>query len=192
MDQSASSRRIHAILAHPITYVAMCAALFVLDVKFWRYLLFPIFFAIPVCLAAHYYRRGAAYAIAAVLPWGRYAVAIGIEQSTSHTFLITNALMRTIVFCLLAYFVARAARKTHELEDKVEGLATICAWSRTIEYEGTWISFEEYLQRRFGIRTSHGISPMEAAKLLPAEGERLQGDDGAGLLRPAAASGIET
>jgi hypothetical protein len=158
------------MLAHPVTYMAICAALFALDVRLGRYLLFPILFVIPVCLAAHHYRLGAAYAIAIVLPWSRFAVAVYIEHATGYLYLVSNAAMRTIVFCLLAYFVARAARKTRELEAKVEGFVTVCAWSRTIEYEGQWLSFEDYLQRRFGIRTSHGISPTEAAKLLPPEG----------------------
>ncbi len=38
-------------------------------------------------------------------------------------------------------------------------LVTLCAWSRSVEYEGEWISFEEYLRRRFDISTTHGISP---------------------------------
>jgi hypothetical protein len=170
MHQPLRPSRLKRLLAHPVTYVAICAALFALDVRLGRYLLFPILFVIPVCLAAHYYRVGAAYAIAVVLPWGRFAVAVYIEQSTGYLYLVTNACMRTIVFCLLAYFVARAARKTRELQEKVEGFVTVCAWSRTIEYEGKWVSFEDYLQQRFGIRTSHGISPAEAAKLLPSDG----------------------
>ncbi|HKN57501.1 MAG TPA: CHASE3 domain-containing protein [Gemmatimonadaceae bacterium] len=38
-------------------------------------------------------------------------------------------------------------------------LVTLCAWSRSVEYEGEWISFEEYLRRKFGISATHGISP---------------------------------
>lgn len=49
---------------------------------------------------------------------------------------------------------------------RLEGLVTVCAWSRTVEYEGKWLSFEEYLQRRFNINTSHGISPAEAEKAI--------------------------
>ena len=41
----------------------------------------------------------------------------------------------------------------------------MCAWSRAVEFEGEWLTFEEYLRRRFGIQTSHGISPSENAKL---------------------------
>lgn len=48
---------------------------------------------------------------------------------------------------------------------KLQGLVRICAWSRTVEYQGEWLSFEKYLQARFGLNTSHGISPEEAAKV---------------------------
>jgi CHASE3 domain sensor protein len=47
---------------------------------------------------------------------------------------------------------------------RIQGLVTVCAWSRTVEYEGTWLSFEQYLRRRFNLDTSHGISPAEAEK----------------------------
>ncbi len=36
---------------------------------------------------------------------------------------------------------------------------TLCAWTRMVRFEGEWISVESYLQRRYGVRTSHGISP---------------------------------
>jgi CHASE3 domain sensor protein len=38
-------------------------------------------------------------------------------------------------------------------------LVTLCAWTRSVEYEGEWISFEEYLRRKFDISARHGISP---------------------------------
>ena len=38
-------------------------------------------------------------------------------------------------------------------------LVTLCAWTRSVEYEGEWISFEEYLRRKFDISATHGISP---------------------------------
>lgn len=51
---------------------------------------------------------------------------------------------------------------------KANTLVKICAWSQTIEYQGEWISFDRYLARRFGIDTTHGISPDEAEKLSAA------------------------
>ena len=47
---------------------------------------------------------------------------------------------------------------------RVQALVTVCAWSKAIELNGEWISFDEYLHRRFGLEISHGISPSEAAK----------------------------
>lgn len=47
---------------------------------------------------------------------------------------------------------------------QAQALVTVCAWSKTIEHQGEWLSFEDYLQKRFGFNISHGISPEEAAK----------------------------
>lgn len=49
---------------------------------------------------------------------------------------------------------------------RISRIAKVCAWSHTIEYEGRWMSFEQYLEARFGIKASHGISPEEAAKVM--------------------------
>jgi len=48
----------------------------------------------------------------------------------------------------------------------VKNLVTICAWSHTVQYEGKWISIEEYLHRRFNIDLTHGISPAEFEKAM--------------------------
>jgi hypothetical protein len=47
---------------------------------------------------------------------------------------------------------------------------TLCAWTRTVRYEGEWISVESYLARRYGIVTSHGMSPA-AQQMMKAEVE---------------------
>ena len=47
---------------------------------------------------------------------------------------------------------------------RLERFVTICAWSKTIRYEGQWISFEEYLKRRYSVKISHGISDKEFAR----------------------------
>ena len=49
---------------------------------------------------------------------------------------------------------------------------TLCAWTRTVRFEGEWISVESYLQRRYGVIASHGMSPV-ARKVLEAEDEAL-------------------
>ena len=38
-------------------------------------------------------------------------------------------------------------------------LVTLCAWSNTVKHEGEWMPLARYLERRFGLLTTHGISP---------------------------------
>ena len=49
---------------------------------------------------------------------------------------------------------------------KYKNALTVCAWSKKVEYEGQWIPFEQYLETRFGIEASHGVSPEELVKQL--------------------------
>jgi hypothetical protein len=49
---------------------------------------------------------------------------------------------------------------------RLEKLVTVCAWSHRVMYEGQWVSLERYLENRFGIRASEGISTEQAAKLM--------------------------
>jgi CHASE3 domain sensor protein len=44
-------------------------------------------------------------------------------------------------------------------------LVTLCAWTRSVEYDGEWISFEEYLRRKFHVSATHGISPDALAQI---------------------------
>jgi len=50
--------------------------------------------------------------------------------------------------------------------ERMEEMIKICAWSKLIEYEGEWISIEDYLHRRFKMQISHGMSDAEANKML--------------------------
>ena len=44
-------------------------------------------------------------------------------------------------------------------------LVTLCAWSNTVRYESEWMTFSTFLERRFGVMTTHDISPSALAKL---------------------------
>jgi CHASE3 domain sensor protein len=67
--------------------------------------------------------------------------------------MISLALASALLLMLVALLViARGA-------EHYRNLVTLCAWSRSVEYEGEWISFEEYLRRKFDISATHGISP---------------------------------
>lgn len=82
---------------------------------------------------------------------------------------ILSSLVAINVLFAGAFFVLY--RRMIQLQD----LVTVCAWSRTVEYEGEWLSFEKYLLRRFGLNTSHGIAPEAAEKVFgPRDAESAQ------------------
>jgi CHASE3 domain sensor protein len=64
----------------------------------------------------------------------------------------------------LAVILAAAAglfliRRMHDLET----LITVCSWTRRVKWQNRWMSFEEYLNTRFNLTFTHGISE-EAAE----------------------------
>lgn len=48
---------------------------------------------------------------------------------------------------------------------RAERVVTMCAWSKAICFEDEWMSVEAYMERRFGIAITHGISPAELERL---------------------------
>ena len=153
----------------------MCVGAIILlaDLLTGPYLLFPILFVLPVSLCGWFCSARMAYTLAVLLPAGRFLIAEFVERPYPLAYSLANALIRVVVLLFLAFLVARTARQTKQLQQHVAGLVTMCAWSRTVEYEGQWISFEEYLKRRFNIDTTHGISPAEAQKIF----ENLKSDN---------------
>jgi hypothetical protein len=148
------------------TYLLMGLVILVVDFATGPFLLFPILFVIPVSLAAWYLSTRWACILAVLLPLGRLCISEFIDKPSPLPYIIANSGIRVAVLLILAFFAGRAARQTKQLEEKVSGLVTMCAWSRTIQYQGEWISFEDYLKRRFNVETSHGISPGEVGKAL--------------------------
>jgi CHASE3 domain sensor protein len=73
--------------------------------------------------------------------------------------MISLGLAAALAVMLIALLVlARGA-------EHYRNLVTLCAWTRSVEYEGEWISFEEYLRRRFDVSTTHGIAPDALAQI---------------------------
>jgi len=153
------------LFARPVTHAIIGALILAVDSRSGPFLLIPNVFALPVALAAWLSSTRWAYTLAVVLPVARLFVA---EVRPGSTLLLDvgNAAIRVGVLVAVAFLVGRVAKQAAELEKRFTGLVTMCAWSRTIQYEGEWMSFEQYLKQRFGILTSHTISPVEAEKVL--------------------------
>lgn len=71
-----------------------------------------------------------------------------------------------VVFIAMLALVVRIGR--------LQNLVKVCAWTKRIEYNGRWLRFEEYLEQRFGVRTTHGMSE-DAVEKMKAELEALPG-----------------
>lgn len=77
----------------------------------------------------------------------------------------------TIVTALLAAWWLQRGRRDGE------NLITICAWTQRVRWQGRWVSFEDYLAKRFNVFCTHGICDEALARMhtelkddpLPAE-----------------------
>jgi CHASE3 domain sensor protein len=69
-------------------------------------------------------------------------------------------LIGTVVMVLI--FIVIILRRL----EKLQKVVTICAWTGQVKYEGEWIRLDEYLQRRFGLSVSHGLSKEAAEKMI--------------------------
>lgn len=54
--------------------------------------------------------------------------------------------------------------------DQPDKLVRVCAWTKRLELDGEWLDVETYLQRRFGIQVTHGISGAALAEQRDAAG----------------------
>ncbi len=50
--------------------------------------------------------------------------------------------------------------------EQMQELIKICSWTKLIEYEGEWVTIENYLSRRFNAYISHGMSDVEAKRMM--------------------------
>ena len=57
--------------------------------------------------------------------------------------------------------IFRDAERPRDLEK----LITVSAWSRKIQVDGEWVSFEEFLTERLGVTITHGIDPDTAKEI---------------------------
>lgn len=49
----------------------------------------------------------------------------------------------------------------------------MCAWTRQLELDGEWVSFEEYLEKRFGLIVSHGICDDAMQRLVAGQQQAI-------------------
>jgi CHASE3 domain sensor protein len=87
---------------------------------------------------------------------------------------LAGALAATMIALLV---LARGA-------EHYRNLVTLCAWTRSVEYDGEWISFEEYLRRKFDLSATHGISPEALSQINISLDEQDRADDAIEPIEP--------
>jgi len=148
-------------LSRPWTYVLAGVVVLLIDYATGKFILFPVAFIIPVVLAAWFTTQRTAYALAVLLPLGRYVVANMFEEPDPIAFLSINALIRIAILCLLAFLVVRTARQTRELDQRVrqlEGILPICMFCKRIrDDDQSWQPLESYISEHSGAGFSHDL-----------------------------------
>lgn len=57
------------------------------------------------------------------------------------------------------FLVAVSTRRALGHARYLQGFLRVCAWCRHIDYKGSWIPLEDFLQEGFDTPTTHGICP---------------------------------
>jgi hypothetical protein len=86
-----------------------------------------------------------------------------------------ESLLETTIVLLVAIPVVVATRQLVTRLHYLEEFLRLCAWCRKIRMDNEWISLEDFFERRFDTRTSHGICPACRAEQRKAVGERRPG-----------------
>jgi CHASE3 domain sensor protein len=76
---------------------------------------------------------------------------------------ITSVILIGAVAMVLMFIIIILVRL-----EKLQQVVTVCAWTGQVKLDGQWVRLDEYLQRRFGLSVSHGLS-REAAEKMTAE-----------------------
>ena len=86
-----------------MTYVGTGVGILLLDYWTGPRLMFPILFVIPVALSAWFCSVRLSYALAVLLPIGRFFIAAFVDLPNDTIFDAANGLIRIVVLCFLVF-----------------------------------------------------------------------------------------
>ncbi len=76
-----------------------------------------------------------------------------------------NAWLSAVAIGIGLIFIAFILYLLRRME-RMQEMIKICAWSKLIEFEGEWLTIEQYLSKRHHADITHGMAPGEAEKML--------------------------
>jgi hypothetical protein len=138
---------------------------------------FPIFYVIPVLMAAWKNKKFLAYGIAVALPLLRLFYYIPWHQNDPFSIMSVNALIRIFVLMLIAYLIDRTAHQQNQLK-VLKGLLPICASCKKIRNEkGDYQQMESYITAHSQAKFSHTLCPECGTKLYSGFNIRQEKND---------------
>jgi hypothetical protein len=149
---------------HPLWWYAVGVALVSFDYLAGAETQFPVFYVIPVTLAAWYSGRWPALALAVGLPLFHVMLLMtGVQESGDPASASAATMLRAAVIIVMALWFARLAeheRQLHRYVQTLEGLLPICSFCKSIRNEsGHWEVLEDYISARSGADFTHGLCP---------------------------------
>ena len=134
-----------------------------LDYVTGPYILFPVFFVVPILLLAWNTTLGRAVLFALALCLVRFSFRLFWDSPSSMPVAGLNLTMAFGVLCLIAALTHRTAHQTRALRQEIrtlEGLLRICSFCKSIQDErGEWMQLERYVSGHSETQFSHGVCP---------------------------------
>jgi hypothetical protein len=156
---------------HPLWWIALGAVMLGTDYLTSEATNTPVFYVVPVILAAWYSGMWPAVGLAIAVPVFRLLFLVMPRGADNMATLALATAFRGVVIIFLALWFARLAEFERSLERRVkvlEGLLPICAFCKNIRNDkGEWERMEGYISRRSEAEFSHGICPSCSEKHYP-------------------------
>ena len=151
--------------------ILVALIILVVDYLTGQYIQFPIFYILPIGMAAWQGEKHTAYIMAIILPCARIAFHFIWPGTHSLSTAMSNALIAICALMIYSFLIDRVSWQAKKLEVKVktlEGILPICASCKRIRNEkGEYEQIESYITDHSDALFSHSICQDCAKKLYP-------------------------
>lgn len=148
---------------YPLYWIVLSFLVLSLDYASGPLVQFPVFYLIPVTLAAWYSGRQWGFFLALVMPFFRICFVLVWQEPWTWMDTTINTVIRIMVLCFLVYLVDLAASQARSLKREVralKGILPICSFCKKIrDQENQWHSLETYISEHSEALFSHGGCP---------------------------------
>jgi hypothetical protein len=146
-------------LSAPWQWLSLSLSILLVDYLAGPFVHVSILFIIPVTAAAWHRGIGFALPLAVVLPWFRLVFFRFWEPPWSWPEVVTNSVVRSLVFVAFAILTRQLRRQADEIR-QLHGILPICSYCKRIRDEADeWHAIEKYISDQSEARFSHGICP---------------------------------